>query len=77
MIVFRRPWLPGWRATLDGRALPVVAAQMVMPAVVVPAGASGRLEIRYRPWSLVLGAGAAAVSLLVMIAMAFSLRKRV
>jgi hypothetical protein len=77
MIVFRRPWLPGWRATLDGRSLPVVAAQMVMPAVVVPAGAGGRLEIRYRPWSLLLGASAAAVSLLVMIAMAFSLRKRV
>jgi hypothetical protein len=76
MIVFRRPWLPGWRATLDGRSLPVVAAQMVMPAVVVPAGAGGRLEIRYRPWSLVLGASAAGVSLVVMIAMALSLRKR-
>ena len=76
MVVFRRPWLPGWHATLDGRSLPVVAAQMVMPAVVVPAGKSGRLEIRYRPWSLVLGASAAGASLLVMIATALSLRKR-
>jgi hypothetical protein len=77
MIVFRRPWLPGWRATLDGESLPVVAAQMALPAVVVPPGAGGRLEVWYRPWSLVAGAVVASVSLLTMLGVSFSLlRKR-
>lgn len=61
LLVFRRPWLPGWRATVDGRPVPVLRANMVMPAVEVPPDG---MEVRlvYRPTSLVVGLAIAALS---------------
>ena len=53
LVVFRRPWLPGWRATIDGRTLPVLRANMVMPAVEIPADSLGEVRLVYRPASLV------------------------
>ena len=66
LLVFRRPWLPGWRATVDGKPVPVLRANMIMPAVEVPADG---LEVRldYRPTSLVAGLVIAALSLVVLV----------
>ncbi|HYC90146.1 MAG TPA: YfhO family protein [Thermoanaerobaculia bacterium] len=67
LLVFRRPWLPGWRATIDGESVPVLRANMVMPAVEVP---PDRFEVRlyYLPTSLIAGLVIAALSLVVLAA---------
>jgi hypothetical protein len=45
---------PGWRATVDGVPAPVVRANVAFQAVAVTAGAH-RIELVYRPRSLVVG----------------------
>jgi hypothetical protein len=74
LIVFRRPWMPGWRATIDGRPLPVLRAHMIMPAIEIPADAEGEVRLIYRPASLVTGLSLAAVALLVIAAVSLWLR---
>jgi hypothetical protein len=65
LVVFRRAWLPGWRATVDGKPVPVLRANMIMPAVEVPPDAH-EVRIDYRPTSLVVGVVIAALSLVVL-----------
>jgi hypothetical protein len=61
LLVFRRPWLPGWRATVDGERVPVLRANMILPAVEVPADGFD-VRLHYRPTSLIVGLAIAAVS---------------
>jgi hypothetical protein len=42
------PYFPGWRALVDGRALPVFPVDLALSGVVVPAG-THQLVFRYRP----------------------------
>lgn len=63
LVIFRRPWQPGFQARLDGKELPVYKAQLTMPAVILPPGASGRLELFYRPAALGRGLAIAGVTL--------------
>jgi hypothetical protein len=65
LVMFSRPWLPGWKASLDGKDLPVEQVDLMMPAVRVPPGAHGELVLRYRPRSLWIGGALALVTLLV------------
>jgi uncharacterized membrane protein YfhO len=74
LIVFRRPWLPGLRATIGGAPLPVLRANMVLPAVEIPPNAQGEVRLFYRPPALVAGAWLAAVALLVMSGITLRLR---
>jgi len=53
------PWYPGWRAEIDGRPARLVLTDGVFAGLVVPAGAR-RVELHYRPTSLLLGLGIAA-----------------
>jgi uncharacterized membrane protein YfhO len=55
LIVFSRPWYPGYAATIDGRDVPVLRADLLMPAVELTPEQSGLLVVRYRPSSLILG----------------------
>src|SRR5262249_17560084 len=55
LVVFSRPWYPGYRALLDGKPVPFGLLNLTLPAVRVPPGAEGRLVIDYQPRSLVLG----------------------
>jgi hypothetical protein len=48
-IAFSRPFLPGYRATLNGQPLSVVAYQDYVPLVELPPGANGKLILSYRP----------------------------
>lgn len=48
-VVFARLWMPGYRATLNGEAVEVVRHSDMLVSVVVPEGATGRLELSYRP----------------------------
>ena len=66
LLVFRRAWLPGWRATVDGKSVPVRRANMVMPAIEVPPDAF-RVRLYYLPTSLVVGSIIAALSLVVLV----------
>ena len=74
LIVFRRPWMPGWRATIDGKPLPVLRAHMIMPAIEIPADAEGEVRLFYRPASLVTGLSLAAAALLVIAGVSLWLR---
>lgn len=46
---------PGWRATVDGKAAPILEAYGSVRGVVVEAG-DHTVEMRYRPWSVLAGA---------------------
>lgn len=67
LLVFARAWYPGFRATLDGRPLDVGTVDLVMPAVRVPAGASGRLVLAYSPTSVRVGVALSALSLCALV----------
>jgi hypothetical protein len=47
-LVIADAWWPGWEATIDGRAIPILRADALVRAVRWPAGRH-RLEMRYRP----------------------------
>jgi hypothetical protein len=64
LLVFARPWVPGFVASLDGKELAVETADLIMPAVRVPAGSHGELTLEYKPRSLAIGAIVALVALL-------------
>jgi len=63
LLLLRRPWFPGYRARAGGQELPLVVADLVMPAVVIPAGFDGEVTVEYRPRSLRWGIIAALASL--------------
>lgn len=64
-LVFSMLAWPGWSADLDGKELEVGRTQVGLLTVDVPAGASGTLDLTYRPPGLAVGlAGAAAGVLL-------------
>jgi hypothetical protein len=53
-LVLGESWAPGWRAWLDGRAVPIHRANIIHRAVRLPAGRH-RVEFRYLPTSFRLG----------------------
>jgi hypothetical protein len=55
--------MPGWTATVNGRDVPILAANYAFRAVEVPAGTSV-IEMRYRPPGLRAGALASALGLI-------------
>lgn len=64
---------PGWRAMVDGRRVPMVAANVVMRAVPVPAG-KHVVEMRYLPPVFVAGAATSLLSVLIFIGIFLALR---
>lgn len=58
---------PGWRATVDGRETPVLAANLIFRAVHVPAGRH-TIEYAYRPKGVTLGLLATATTLVLALA---------
>ena len=78
LVAFRRPYFPGYRATLDGREVPVGSYRGLLPTVELPAGElGGKLVLAYRPRALVAGAAIAAVTLLIICALAWFTRSAV
>ena len=55
MVILADTWFPGWRATVDGREVPIYEAYALVRGVVVESGAHA-VEFKYRPGSVILGA---------------------
>ena len=72
VLVVRESFSPGWRATVNGRDVPVVRAYDHYQSVAVPAGRS-TVHLRYRPRHL---GAAAAVSVASALVLAATLRRR-
>ena len=70
LLVFARPWVPGFVASLNGKTLDVETADLIMPAVRIPAGSEGEVALEYKPRSLVTGAIIAAIALLAAVVLA-------
>jgi uncharacterized membrane protein YfhO len=60
MVVESENYAPGWVATVDGNPAPIYEAYTALRAVVVGAGVH-RIEMSYRPWS-VIGGGVGTLS---------------
>ena len=75
LITFRRPFLPGYHATLNGRALPV-RSEGLMPQVELPPGSRGDLELTYRPRAILGGGGITVLSLALLFAPLVLARRR-
>lgn len=60
------PYFPGWEALVDGETLPLRISPGDPFTLAVPAG-EHRVVLRYRPLSLRLGAGLAAVGLVLLV----------
>ena len=63
MVIFSDNWYPGWRATVDGVPAEIHAAYTAVRGVVVEGGRH-RIEMRYRPWPLLVGALLSALAVL-------------
>lgn len=61
LVVLADQWDKGWRATLDGKPVPILRTNHAVRGVVVPAG-NATLEFRYMPGSLVIGLWLAAMA---------------
>jgi len=70
LVVFPRPWYPGWQAMLDSQPLVTTAYKNVAIAAVVPPGSAGRLALVYRPAGFTLGMPIALVAALVTLLVA-------
>lgn len=54
-LLITEAWYPGWQATLDGEAIPIQRADLLLSAIAVPEGQHTVL-MEFRPQSLSLGA---------------------
>jgi hypothetical protein len=55
MLVLADTYFPGWRATVDGRAVPIHEVYGALRGVVVDGG-EHTIEMTYRPWTVTAGA---------------------
>jgi Bacterial membrane protein YfhO len=65
-LVIREAWAPGWKATVDGRAVTLHRADVAFQAVRVPAGVHV-VRLTYEPTTVTLGTIIAVASLIVLL----------
>jgi hypothetical protein len=75
LAMFVEQWAPGWEATVDGAASPVLRANFVCRAVPMPAG-THRIVLRYVPPGLLAGCFVSLLSALIGIGAALATRLR-
>ena len=73
LVVLDDQYAPGWKATVDGKTVPIIDAYGLVRGVPVDAG-SHVVEFRYRPLSVM--AGGTLTALAMMIALSAGLRSR-
>jgi hypothetical protein len=69
MVILTDAFYPGWRATVDGKSARIYQVYGGVRGVVVDAGAHV-IEMRYRPWSVILGGLMTALAALITIIVA-------
>ena len=70
-LVFSMLAWPGWSADLDGKPLSVTGSDIGLLTVTLPAGASGTVDLSYRPPGLATGLLGAGVGTLIGLGLAF------
>ena len=75
LLIWSRPWYPGWRAYLDGNEIDVVRAADVLIGIPIPVNSKGVLTIEYWPKSLTVGLWIFTVSLIAVIIWSFFIFK--
>jgi hypothetical protein len=76
LLVLSEGYYPAWKAYVDGKPVPLYAADHVLRAVPVPAGEHS-VELRYESWSLRTGlAVSLAAYLVLLVLVVFSARRR-
>ncbi len=65
-LVWAESWYPGWQATLDGEAVTIQRADLLLQAVQVPAG-DHTLELTFQPQTLLWGLFLSAITLLILL----------
>lgn len=66
-LVLADTWYPGWQARIDGQPAPVLRANYLFRAVLLPAG-QHVVQFEFRPVSLRLGAGVSLAAALLLLA---------
>jgi hypothetical protein len=74
-LVLSEVYYPGWRATIDGREVPVERADYLITALPLPAG-KHHVTYRYDPISFKVGAACTAAACAAAIVMLVAARKR-
>jgi len=64
LLVVSEAWYPGWRAWVDGRAVPVARADYVLRAVPIEEAGAHRVRLAYVPIAFYVGAAVSAVAFL-------------
>jgi len=75
LLVLSEAYYPAWKAYVDGRPVPLYAADHVLRAVPVPAG-EHTVEMRYESWSLRVGILVSLIAYLALIALAVAEAQR-
>jgi hypothetical protein len=75
LLVVAETLAPGWRATLDGQAVPIWRANYLSQGVVVPAG-THTVELDYLPDSVLIGAAISGSALFVGLGLMVITRRR-
>ncbi len=66
LLILSEPYYPGWQATIDGQAAPLLRANYVFRAVPLPAG-EHTIELIFRPLSFTIGAMISGVAVVVIV----------
>ena len=74
VLVLTDAWYPGWSVTVDGKPADLLLVDHALRGVAVPAG-DHRVEFRYRPRPLMVGATVTALTLLFLVAWALASRR--
>jgi hypothetical protein len=75
LLVLSEIYFPGWRATLDGQATPILRTDVVLRGVPVSAG-QHRLELTYRPLTFIWGTVISGLTLAVVALLGLRLWRR-
>jgi hypothetical protein len=67
ILTFLDAWYPGWKAYVDNREVPILKANDVFKAILVPQGPH-RVQFVFRPRSVMLGLAVSALGLILAIA---------
>lgn len=73
-LVLKQAWYPGWRASVDGRRVPIYRADLALQAVAVPPGRH-TVVVDYQPATPLVGAAVSLAGLVFLLTVALLARR--